>query len=174
VKKYYLVARYAENYNAVSKARMDVGRILNQRDYKPVSKENLVNNSILYQKSLFVVQYPDLYYENTLQIMKLLKILKCTSIILIHDLNALRTRSISAEDEQAMLKQADFLIVHNQKMEDYLAQFSIPKNRMIRLKLFDYLFCPPLDHDVKKTVSKKKILLSPGICPRKSRPILAV
>ncbi|CAM3130884.1 hypothetical protein [Sporolactobacillus spathodeae] len=161
--KYYLIAKYNRDYRATSKARMDAERIMEQQHYNPVSREEFIENSDQYQNSLFVVQYPDLFHNREILFtMKLLKRLKCTSIILIHDLNYLRNKSISSKDEQEILKQSDFLIVHNKKMEDYLVQFDIPRTRMIRLELFDYLFCASIDRKIKNIVSSRYDIIIAG------------
>ena len=70
-------------------------------------------------------------------------------VLLIHDLELFRwaqrkdipfgSRIRIALEEKQLLTVADYLIVHNEKMKEKLASFGIRPDKMIELKLFDYL-----------------------------------
>ncbi len=70
-------------------------------------------------------------------------------VLLIHDLDLLRfnnSRNISLLkkirmffEDRMVLREASFIISHNQKMTDYLKSISIPEEKIINLGLFDYL-----------------------------------
>lgn len=73
-------------------------------------------------------------------------------VLLVHDLETLRLakrsdisilkRIRTIVEEKLILKNADYIVVHNQKMKKRMAEFGIDVNRIISLELFDYLVSP--------------------------------
>ena len=68
-------------------------------------------------------------------------------ILLIHDLEKLRfveaevpfkTRVRQRFDESSVLKAADLVIAHNERMIEYLVREGVPKERLVSLDIFDY------------------------------------
>lgn len=96
------------------------------------------------EKSVILLQqpfhYPQLIRENILWKLKEKKNVKYISIV--HDVEALRKfryNDYYKHEFETMLKIADIIIVHNQKMEQYFMEQGIPENRLVVLKIFDYL-----------------------------------
>ena len=111
------------------------------------------------EKSVILLQqpfhYPQLTRENILWQLKEKKNVKYISIV--HDVEALRKfryNDYYKHEFETMLKIADIIIVHNQKMAQYFMEQGIPENRLVVLKIFDYLqkienpLCPTFEKKI--------------------------
>ena len=105
-----------------------------------------------------VVQFPLL--NHTLFFNKVLRLLKrrgVKTILLIHDLESLRWSQLSDMplknrlrlnfEEQSVLKQADGIIAHNDKMKSYIRGYGVDSSKITTIDIFDYLIP---DYDTKK------------------------
>ncbi len=103
------------------------------------------------------IQFPVLCH--TLLFAKLVKSLEKKGVkvvAIIHDLEILRWSRLSNNsfkfkirtglEEKSVLKACSKIIVHNSKMQAYLAELGIGKNKMALLEIFDYLI-PDYDED---------------------------
>lgn len=63
---------------------------------------------------------------------------KLEYIFLIHDLDSLRYKNENYIDDR-MLKIADYIISHNEKMTNYLIKKGVQKKKIVNLEIFDYL-----------------------------------
>lgn len=112
---------------------------------------NWLNLLISVEKnSLVIIQHPN---ENIMIANKLINLCrrakKIKFIFLIHDLDSLRKnlmvgngklpveRGIIADE--VLLKKADYIICHNAMMKEYLVKRGFDSNKIIELKIFDYL-----------------------------------
>ena len=176
-----------------SKARQDVSQILEKNGYvlnyinelSSNSKLDFVKNinycykqlkdslSKLDDKSTIIFQYPfdSLSYKFSQLIKKYARKKKIKTIVLIHDLNSLRTTSKVGKiyyslliKEIKFLNNFDYIIAHNKKMKDYLTSMGIADSKIIILGVFDYLVTlstEKADNDYKTitiagNLSKKK------------------
>lgn len=161
-------AKIIDKEKSSSKARQDVSEILEKKGYViKYINENVVNSKIdmfkninycykqlkdsltnLEDNSTILFQYP--FDSLTYKYSKLIK--KCAgkkqlkTIVLIHDLNSLRTASKIGKlyykilvNEIKFLNNFDYIIAHNPKMKDYLVKEGIDSNKIIELGIFDYL-----------------------------------
>lgn len=166
--KYVFDIKYEESYTATSKAREDVNKILAKEGYSIIyfnmkkgnSSFDLYKNiSYIYKqmkkafddipiKSTIVFQYPfdSLSYKFSKYISKKKHERSLKTIVLIHDLNLIRTSSKVGKfyychiiKEHKFLNSFDKIICHNERMKNYLLENGVSKNKIIKLKLFDYL-----------------------------------
>ena len=96
----------------------------------PFCQEQKIRNKILYQMKK----------EKNVQI-----------LVFIHDVESLRKiflDSYRKTEFQFILKIADVMIVHNERMLEYFIQLGVDKKRLVNLQIFDYL--------CKETPKKKK------------------
>lgn len=145
-----------KNFNAASKARLDVEYTLKQNDYKILNipfkkylpKFILLPNHFfhLYKAILriykekpdeIVIQYPghSLGIKSIKFLLRYLK--KFNTVLLIHDLDSLRYKGRISNQEISTLNNAKLLIVHTQAMKDYLLSNGVKTDKKI-LWLFDY------------------------------------
>ncbi len=154
-KKYYYNIIHRKENHAGTKAVDDCNNILKSIGYEPIDlvmKEK--NNTILrgveryfynfrnffkkYNTSI-VIQHPlrlRKIYIDMLGIAKIIRRLEY--IFLIHDLDSLRYENGSYIDNK-MLKIADYIISHNEKMTNYLIENGVPEEKIVNLEIFDYL-----------------------------------
>lgn len=161
---YFVSEINSDGTTAGNKARNDVEKILTRRGYKPISaptlwKEKRHGNRVLFffkamqylkkirkvipNKSTLIVQYPLLAefkgkekkLDYTYLFSSLTKYYNVVAIV--HDINNLRSnvKKKSTDD----LKNARYIISHNEKMTSYLVSEGIEKNKIINLQIFDYL-----------------------------------
>jgi len=117
--------------------------------------------SFLKSEDELIVQFP--IKEHSIFLSHLFKIIQNRNIkvsLIIHDLELLRTakrQSISRSqrlrlkiEEENMLKICSKIIVHNEKMKNFVSSLGIDKNKLISLEIFDYLI-----DDLKKEQLKK-------------------
>lgn len=159
---YYLSERNSDGTNAGNKARNDVEKILSNKKYTPISaptlwKEKRHGNRLLFflkselylrrlslpRDNYLIVQYPMLVEfkgkEKKLDYSYLFSKLarRYRLIAIVHDINNLRSniKTKSTDD----LKKAAYIVSHNQMMTNYLIQNGIKKEKIVNLKIFDYL-----------------------------------
>lgn len=153
MKKYKLSKNYKELQGSGNKAKTDIERIVARLGYanaglrQATYKNPIVGFShtfISVIKSLFtlsagdvlLVQYPFKKYYSLICRMAHWK--KAKVITLIHDLGSFRRKKLTVEEEIARLKGSDVLIVHNEKMKEWLLREGYGKP-MVSLEIFDYL-----------------------------------
>lgn len=159
----YLTIEYGKEKNAGPKARMDIEKILSEKGLaelkignRVVSENNTklikLKNQFYYKKNaenleskienneVIIYQHPMpgwRYLEKAF--LKVKKKKKALIIGVIHDIDSLRYKEISFI-EFNLFRSIDTLIVHNQRMKDYLVEkHNFPENKIISLELFDYL-----------------------------------
>lgn len=145
-----------KNFNAGSKARIDVDKILTRRGYTALENfsETMFKSTsekIFYvlnpktwlqifralsiKNQRIILQFPT--YSNPIVKWTMKKILQRNwTILIVHDINSLR----NSEDRNFVddLNSAEYLIVHNERMHSILKAFGVRKP-MIELEIFDYL-----------------------------------
>ena len=104
-------------------------------------------------------------------------------ILLIHDLEILRFASrqdVSALksfrigfEEKPVLRLADRVIVHNEKMREKLVQMGFEESRMVDLKLFDYLI-PGFDPAAVKRSFEPSAAIAGNLRPHKTKYLRAL
>lgn len=157
-RKYYLRdICVGENYNAGTKAVIDVNAILETKAYSalPVCLSNNTHKSkwwrlimSLYSmlKMLFTlkkgdivfVQYP--YYIHRAFIAAYYRILYWKQVkiqLLIHDLNSLRNEN--GQKENDILTRAEMVVCHTPRMKDILQSLGVQEAKIKILYLFDYI-----------------------------------
>lgn len=96
-------------------------------------------------KELYIIQYP--FTKNKI----IMKLISKNNVLLIHDLNSIRTKEDKVfENELKVVNYFKYIIVHNQKMRDYLIQNGINKNKIYVLELFDYICEEKEEKELKK------------------------
>lgn len=107
--------------------------------------------------SVVLLQHPFHYPQLTRDklLYKLKKEKKVKFISVVHDveeLRAFRYNDYYKREFEVMLDIADVIIVHNQVMLDWFVGRGVPREKLVNLKLFDYL----IDAPVSKTVAFEK------------------
>ncbi|WP_297633609.1 hypothetical protein [uncultured Clostridium sp.] len=158
MKKYLLECRnnYEEEtrFNAGSKARNDIIKILEQIDFESIilniSEEKLkkVVQSVkigkelnrIEENSVVAIQYPFQGRFITKKVLKVLAQKKCKTIAIIHDIDTLRYRDLEEKKykEIELFNIFDVIICHNRFMGKWIKENGV-KSQCINLNLFDYL-----------------------------------
>lgn len=107
--------------------------------------------------SIVLLQHPFHYTQLTRKKMlySLKKDKKVKFISVVHDveeLRAFRYNDYYRREFEVMLNIADVIIVHNQSMLDWFVESGVPVEKLVNLKLFDYL----IDAPVPKAVTFEK------------------
>ena len=145
-----LSATKKEALNAGPKAKLDIVSILKNKYGNLIIEETvyLVNSRIgnifnrlkvviknKFSKDILIIQHPLI---NNLDFLNLLP--KKNSIILVHDLQGIRTNdSKLMKKEIKVLKKFSHIIAHNDKMKEYLIDNGIREENIYKIELFDYL-----------------------------------
>lgn len=155
MKKYSLVASGPERLTASSKAKEDINIILENNGFNPISFNSKMNKleKLFFSKKridealcevndgVFIIQYPIYSYYLLEKILNKLKLKQVKIIGIVHDIASLRNSDVDADSkpkELSVLKKFDVLIVHNNKMAEWLESEGVltPK---VNLEIFDYL-----------------------------------
>lgn len=153
MKKYTLSKNYKERISAGNKAKTDIEHILTDLGYAnaglhQATYQNPVlgffhtlisaikSSFTLSTGDVLLVQYPFKKYYGLICRMAHWK--KAKVITLIHDLGSFRRKKLTIAEELKRLKSSDVLIVHNEKMKEWLLRQGYDKP-MISLEIFDYL-----------------------------------
>ena len=166
-----LISTYLyDRYVGGAKAKEDIEKIVNSnfknisietvKEYKDKSN-NLFSKTFLKLKKIFcvlknafsseikIIQVP--FTKN-----KLMIFIK-NKVALIHDIHGLQfQQSKILQDELNFYKSCKFVIVHNNKMKNYLICQGIDESKIITLELFDYLVC-----DQNNNMDRMNILSMP-------------
>ena len=153
-KKNIILSSYTRGlYNAGPKAKMDIEKIVSKTlEFDVVSLDitNNISNAFIRRIYLFVkrfilankvhknvdlasVQSP---YSNRKIILNKFK----KKILIIHDIDGLRQQiPKKLKKEINFYKSCDYVIVHNQRMKDFLVERGVIASKIYILELFDYL-----------------------------------
>ena len=164
-KKNIILSSYTRGlYNAGPKAKMDIEKIVSKTlEFDVVSLDitNNISNAFIRRIYLFVkrfilankvhknvdlaiVQSP---YSNRKIILNKFK----KKILIIHDIDGLRQQiPKKLKKEINFYKSCDYVIVHNQRMKDFLVERGVAADKIYILELFDYL-CTDKDKIDKKS-----------------------
>ena len=147
----------SDEYNAGPKAPKDIIHIVKEKFGENFIEKTLLfpNESrtkiikrilINFETNIKIIQYPvSLNFE-------IMNIINCKyAIAFIHDLPGLRYQNEKAiKKEIKLLKKYRAIIVHNQKMKEYLVSNGIEASKIFSLELFDYL-CISSTNKINKT-----------------------
>lgn len=166
MEKYIIDTYNPEDLTAGFKARKDIDLILIKQGFKKINiavgknkkavfkevlrikKEIVEAFERIEENSLIIFQYPwgTLSYDISKEIKKLASQKKCKTIVIIHDLNSVRTGSTFTRlyythyvKEIEYLDLFDAIICHNDNMKKYLMNKGVHKKKIISLNIFDYL-----------------------------------
>lgn len=192
--KIVIDVKYEESFTATSKAREDVNDILKKNGYQVKfidvkrieSKKNIISNinngykqlkeilSKVPGNSTIVFQYPFdwMNYKYSKIIKKYSNRYNIKTVVLIHDLNSIRTSSMFGKlyyekmvKEFKFLNNFDKIICHNTRMKTYLLNKKINEEKIIVLKLFDYL----IDNNKKANNGEyKKVIVAGNLSKNKA------
>lgn len=167
--------------DAGSKARIDVERVLEEMGFLRLTNSNISrsNNIVKHLKiangwlkeveklksgDKIVIQFP-LAYRTVFfrRVLKALKSKGVSVIFLIHDLDMLRARNFKSKlrvwlEEENTFKYADKIIAHNSSMIKLLNSKGVPLEKMVSLKIFDYLI--DSDRFSKKINFGRKVIVA--------------
>jgi len=163
--------------NAGPKAPRDIIQIV-QKNYYAKSKVYLCSDSkfrrfqerikklyllyfiLLGNRELSIIQYPFIKSK------KIVKKLGKGNILLIHDLNSIRYHR---GDETDVLDSYRYIIVHNERMKQYLIERGIDSKKLFVLELFDYCCNFEASKNTKEVDFKQlKIVFAGNLIPAKA------
>ena len=160
MKNFCVIEKNSRENHAGSKARNDVAEILENCGYTPVCVHHSEEKGTLDKLKMsvltlsdwnhvskvadsnnrIIIQYPLAMYPKVSQLavpfVRKMKKKNTRIILLIHDLESLRGLTFASEKE--FLELADEVIVHNEKMKQYLLEKGYSFQRIHILGLFDY------------------------------------
>lgn len=118
-----------------------------------------------YKEDIKIFQYPLSIILEEMSIMP-----KKNVILFVHDLLETRRNEYSkrVKKEIKFLKKFKYLVVHNDKMKDYLVKNGIDKDKVFIIELFDYLCKKEIsekNHDLKKQI---KVVYAGNLIKEKS------
>lgn len=183
-------------YNAHTKARSDVNKILEKKGYTSFyipTNYGVQTKLYLKYKQYFeykrnykiwkdkisklkkgdqiFIQYPLI---NTIwnfhKIMDLCNKLGIITIILIHDLDSIRMPNIPRKkvEDKLVLNKAKYVIAHNQKMKDYLVkELGNEPEKIFLLKIFDYLIDEKVNY--KNTNKDDAVVIAGNLSQEKAK-----
>lgn len=190
--KIVIDTKYDNTFTATSKARDDVNKILIKKGFIikniTIKNKNLIMNILqnyiqlkeilknTKENSTLLFQYPfdSMSYKYSKTIKKICNKKHIKTIVLIHDLNMLRTSSKLGKiyfkhyvKEIKFLNNFDKIICHNETMKAYLLSKGIKDSKLISLKLFDYLI---ENNESKKFPSKdfKQVIIAGNLSKDKA------
>lgn len=189
-KRIFLHMNLEKNQTAGHKAVADCEMIMQKMGYERLDiVQSQINNKLIknaynimqFLKLLFVKKGTEIVIEHPLYIhyayimcLKYVKKIKNIKyIFIIHDLEVLRgvlkSKSTIKKDE-IMFEIADVMIVHNEKMKNYLLEEQkVSEDRLVTLKLFDYLTGTGDNFKKKEEeVSVKQITIAGNLSKEKS------
>lgn len=118
-------------------------------------------------KDVIFIQYP--FTDKSNIILRLLPTKK--TILIIHDITYLRLQdNKKLKKEINLLKRYNYIVVHNNKMKEFLQKQGIQKEKMKTLDLFDYLCNKPENEETR--TGNKKIVVYAGNLLKKKSPFL--
>ncbi len=183
MRKYILSKNYKNTNSAGNKAKTDIERILVQDGFEyachpPAYYQNAFSGFLatlriicglpfrLSKGDMLVVQYP--YKKYYTLICRLAHWRSAKVITVIHDLGSFRRKKLTVNKEVKRLSQADFLIVHNDKMKKWLASNGsvVPA---CSLGIFDYLSGTRPEQMGKPDHGSYKVMYAGGLSYRKNR-----
>lgn len=127
------------------------------------------------EESTIFIQFPwnSMALPYAKKIQKASKDTKSKSVVLIHDLNSLRTNSKFGKlyfdyivNEIKFLNCFDLIIAHNDSMKEYLINKGIVETKIVSLQLFDYL----VDNEIKNRnlLDYKKVVIAGNLSNQKA------
>ena len=171
MRKYQIVEKTNEFNHAGSKATADIAEVAEKMGFQriPITMDTFEDSftgklrrqagyardwanalRCIPEGSLVLLQHPfhhkQLTREKTLFRLKNEKNVRFLSLVHdVEELRAYRYDEYYAREFQTMLKLADMLIVHNNRMRDWFEEQGVPAKRMIGLEIFDYLYTEKIE-----------------------------
>lgn len=171
---YYISSFYWKNYNAASKAKMDIERIFQSESFKPINLFKDGKNTRIFSLSKFFqfiiysffggkYKNSTVFFQNGTGIDAILSpFIKLAfrngkRIIVIHDVETIRLgRKIDFLREKIVFSKFTHAICHSQEMADFLMEKIGFKGQTIVLGFFDYL----ISKEITKNIDNNKLEFS--------------
>lgn len=192
MKKYQLVELSAEHNHAGSKAVQDVFDVANDLGYEAKVIRTATSVDSLWGKirrqTLFFIDWLKIYFSitpNSLVLIqnpyhhkqlirnwvlnKLKRDKKIKFISLVHDVEELRKslyNNYYKKEFNFMLSIADSIIVHNDKMKAFFIKKGVPEDKLVSLKIFDYLM--DKENQSKNVIFERAISIAGNLDIKKS------
>ena len=130
------------------------------RDWIKIIKETKKNSNI-------IVQYPLESPKDVVNfwIKTTKKIKKVNFIAIVHDLESLRFDTKRKFEEIKYLNEFKYIIVHNDRMKQYLCELGIQVNKLIVLEIFDYKV---EDFEISERTLKNEVAIAGNLSSNKS------
>ncbi len=178
----------ANKLNAGPKAKVDIENILKENfnskiitfKYNSKYEKNIVLNSLykIYKMIYIFSKFAFLNKNDTIIIQHpatqkrfFIKKFK-TKVILIHDIEGLRFQEKEkCDSELSFFNEFDYIIVHNNKMKEYLENNNIPSEKIYVLGVFDYLTTSTKEVNNNYTIKDLK-LFYPGNLSKEKSPFI--
>ena len=136
---------YQDKKNAGPKAKRDIDKILEKEYGAKIIKLYRVGNfriktlltfvRYMFSKDILVLQMPMILKSAAYRVLP-----KNRTILLVHDIDGLRHMNEEVLNKEInIFKQFKYVIVHNEKMKDFLIEKGVDKDCLYVLGLFDYL-----------------------------------
>lgn len=180
-----VISKYScDEFNAGPKAKVDIEEILNENvsihletlKFNTKVLKNKIGKLILcFRQLIFALKVSKINEEKIIQLpfRKIDFFLRNNkNIFIIHDIEGLRYNNLNIlKQEINQYRKADYLIVHNDKMKEYLIKKGIDKNKIKVLDVFDYLV-KNNDEIIKKNNLKNIQVVYAGNLVKEKSPFL--
>lgn len=110
--------------------------------------------------STVLLQYPHYPLKTAVLMRRIIPVIRKRKgirfVFLVHDLNSLRGTfgRAAVYSDRHLLREADAVICHNEKMKEYLVAQGIPAEKLIPLEIFDYLTeAQPREHRLQDGIA---------------------
>lgn len=166
--KYYIPTKFGVQTSKILKFKQLM-------DYKKNHKIWKIYISKLLAGDVIIIQYPLINtIMNLEKIIKLCNKKNLKTIILIHDLDSLRFTDMprKVKEDKNVLNNADYIIAHNEKMKQKLISMGNKEEKIVVLKIFDYLY----KNEIKLKERKKTdpIIIAGNLSKNKAKYITSL
>lgn len=143
---------YEEGFTSGTKARQDVRKIVGGDIYYCYLKRKsklldygyslirlFAKLSVIQSREKILIQYP--FYSDERFNAICYRVLPRKAVLLIHDISSLRYERPESEVQKEIktINRFHKIIVHNIRMKKWLADQGVPEEKMVMLRMFDYL-----------------------------------
>lgn len=155
-----LFVNVRRNESALDKVKQQIEY---KSNWKNVYSKIEANSILLLQVPIYVHQLSRIYFLKKIKSQKKVKL-----IFVVHDVEELRVafnNNFQKKQFEDMLKLADVIVVHNEVMANFFKKKGFPEEKIVNLKIFDYLY--NFDSN-KKVIFSKKVIIAGNLDEKKT------
>jgi len=161
---YYIEEPFYQTHTAGSKPRNDFNAILKSFRFQSFQERVASDHPYLNVEDVVFIQYPFTPFWNQ-QIYNFCYQHRIRTVLFVNDVMTLHDGNYEGiQSEVSLLNQAAFLIIHNEKMRDWLINQGVT-SPMICLMLFDYLIDEVVFNQIPARNLSKEVIFAGNLNP---------